>query len=130
MLLLIAISVISTTMTNTPATMQRSTADCTRGATDTRINQCLVARIHAVRTALTSALEREGVTLGTGSRPTSMVARAESDFERYVRTQCLAQANPYRGGSIVPIIFGRCEVALLSQRLMYVRHVSALVPPY
>ena len=43
----------------------------------------------------------------------------------YARQECLAQANPYQPGTIVPIIYGECVIEFYNQRLTYLRDAIA-----
>ena len=43
----------------------------------------------------------------------------------YAREECLAQANPYQPGTIVPILYGECVVGFYNQRLNYLRDTIA-----
>ena len=86
------------------------------------MNMCLTAQVRVTRSQLKGALDREAAALQSGSIQNGqrVVHAAESAYERYVRAECLAEANPYSGGTIYPIIFGNCEVSLLQERLALV----------
>jgi hypothetical protein len=43
----------------------------------------------------------------------------------YARDKCLAQANPYQPGTIVPILFGECVLNVYHQRLHFFRDTIA-----
>ncbi|HUV57765.1 MAG TPA: lysozyme inhibitor LprI family protein [Acidimicrobiales bacterium] len=89
---------------------------------DYQMNMCLTAQVRVTRSQLKGALDREAAALQSGSIQNGqrVVHAAESAYERYVRAECLAEANPYSGGTIYPIIFGNCEVSLLQERLALV----------
>jgi hypothetical protein len=40
----------------------------------------------------------------------------------YAHEECLAEANPYQPGTIVPILCGECALGLYNQRLDYLHH--------
>jgi hypothetical protein len=51
--------------------------------------------------------------------------RTQSTFRSYARQECLAEANPYQPGTIVPILYGECLIGLDNQRLVALRHAIA-----
>ena len=68
---------------------------------------------------MTSALARESVYLSSSAPSLGLriAQRAQSAFTTYVHRECLAEANPYQPGTIVPIVYGDCALALYRQRL-------------
>lgn len=125
--LVISVIIMSATA-STPSRASHSNAGATRNCqrfanlNDYQMNMCLVAQIRTTRTMLNTALHREAAALQSGSLQNGqrVVRASESAFDRYVRAECLAEANPYSGGTIYPIIFGDCEVSLLKGRLSLV----------
>jgi hypothetical protein len=51
--------------------------------------------------------------------------RTQSTFVAYAREECLAEANPYQPGTIVPILYGECVFGFYDQRLAYLHHAIA-----
>jgi uncharacterized protein YecT (DUF1311 family) len=95
--------------------------------TDFRIDQCLESDLRMMRTRMESSLREESVFLGYPSRSQDwrVAQRTQSTFLAYAREECLAQANPYQPGTIVPILFGECELQLFDQRLAYLHRTIA-----
>lgn len=89
---------------------------------DYQMNECLITEVAAIKVQLHVALGREAHHLisSTPKEATQVVDAAEASFEHYVRAECLAEANPYMGGTIFPTVFGGCEVTLYQQRLRLV----------
>lgn len=89
---------------------------------DYQLNECLIGQVASVRGKLKAALKIEAQNLKatTLSQAWKVVNAAEMSFEHYVRSECLAEANPYLGGTIYPITFGFCEVSLYDERLSLV----------
>lgn len=135
--LVIAILVLAGGPSTTPPT-RASTSTSPQKATscltdpnlnDYQMNQCLVEQIGRVRSELTVALRRETVGLSAVSNDSSiLMAGAEADFERFASNECLAEASPYTGGTIYPIIFGNCKLSLYGQRLRWVNQAILNFP--
>lgn len=66
---------------------------------------------------MTAAVRFEARYLGVSRRSGFLTQQAQKTFLTYARAECLAEANPYRGGTIYPIIFGECSLSLYRQRL-------------
>jgi hypothetical protein len=62
---------------------------------------------------------------GSLSQDRRVAQRTQSTFMAYARDECLAQANPYQPGTIVPILFGECVLDFYHQRLHYLRDTIA-----
>ncbi len=94
---------------------------------DYQLNECLIRQIASVKIKLKTALSLEATNLRstTLSQARQIVNAAENSFDHYVRSECLAEANPYMGGTIFPIIFGFCEISLYQQRLGLVEKQAA-----
>jgi uncharacterized protein YecT (DUF1311 family) len=90
--------------------------------TDYEIDQCLTTHIRAMTTRMESALRKESVYLryGSKSKDWRVAQRTQSTFVAYAHEECLTQSNPYQPGTIVPILYGECVVALYDQRLDYI----------
>ena len=115
----------SPTTTTTTTTLAIPLRECqtNKNLNDYRLNECLIEQIHLARVSLATVLRRESVYFGVPSPATGrrVVDAAQSAFQVYARKECLAQATPYTGGTIYPIVYGHCELSLLEQRLSLVR---------
>jgi uncharacterized protein YecT (DUF1311 family) len=93
-----------------------------RLTTDYQIDQCLTAKMHTLTTRMETALRSESPYLHYASRAQDwrVAQRTQNTFVAYAREECLAQANPYQPGTIVPILYGECVLKLFNQRLAYI----------
>ena len=117
----------STLQHRTPTTISTACND-NPNLNDYQMDMCLTKQIHTLRGAIAAALNRQ-ISLINASAPGQglpLVTAAQKDFDLYVRSECLAESAPYNGGTIVPIIFGNCEVSLYQQRLTLIRSQSSL----
>lgn len=114
--------VSSTSHATPPVATPLTSCQASGKLNDYQLNECLIARVAIIRAELNAALTREEHRLisSTLRQATGVVVAAQHSFDRYVRLECLAEANPYAGGTIYPIVFGFCEVSLLQQRLKLV----------
>jgi hypothetical protein len=97
-------------------------------ASDYQIDQCLESIIR-VRTAQMDMLSREEsdyFRYTTTIKDLRVARRIQSTFTSYARQECLAEANPYQTGTIVPILFGECEIGFFDQRLVVLRNAIAI----
>lgn len=110
---------VPTSLSETIPQRQCTTAE---NLNDYQMNECLITELTAIKAQLHDALGREAHHLisSTPKEAKQVVNAAEVSFEHYVRAECLAEANPYMGGTIFPIVFGSCEVTLYQQRLRLV----------
>lgn len=71
-----------------------------------------------------TSLREESVYLHYASRSQDwrVARRTQSTFMFYAHEECLAEANPYQPGTIVPILCGECALGLYNQRLDYLHH--------
>jgi len=125
--LVISVVIMSSTASTPPSAIRHNSGasrNCQNSANlnDYQMNMCLIAQVDSTRSLLNTALGHEAAVLQSGSirNGQQVVHAAESAYEHYVRAECLAEANPYSGGTIYPIIFGNCEVSLLQERLSLV----------
>ena len=106
-----------------------ATAPCQSSAltSDYQIDRCLEGKIREITSRMQTALRRESGYLryASPSQDWRVVQRTQRTFVAYAREECLAQTNPYRTGTIVPILYGECEVQLFDQRLAYIDHTIA-----
>lgn len=96
-------------------------------SSDYAIDQCLVSKMHVVTVQMNSLLRRESAYFhyASPSQDWRVAQRTQSTFMTYAREECLAQANPYQPGTIVPILFGECVLGLYGQRLHFLRETIA-----
>jgi uncharacterized protein YecT (DUF1311 family) len=105
-------------------TIALSQCQNSKNLNDYQMNMCLIEKVKIVRAALDSKLRTEAVALSATSPQDGarVVDAAQAAFETYRRRECLAEANPYTGGTIFPIVFGNCELSMYQQRLALVNH--------
>lgn len=72
---------------------------------------------------MTSALHQESKFLSFTSKSEGwrVAIEAQRAFMNYAHHECLAEANPYESGTIVPIIYGECALSLEMQRLTLIQ---------
>jgi uncharacterized protein YecT (DUF1311 family) len=94
---------------------------------DYQIDQCLEKGIRSMSRRMTASLQKESVYLryASPSQDWRVAQRTQATFVVYVRDECLSQANPYRSGTIVPILYGECVLQLYQQRLDNIQRVLA-----
>jgi hypothetical protein len=51
--------------------------------------------------------------------------RTQSTFMSYAREECLAGTKPYQPGTIVPILYGECVIAMYDQRVVLLHYAIA-----
>ena len=68
---------------------------------------------------MSSAVATESKYLGAKSKVQDLriEENAQLAFAKYAHDECTAQTNPYSSGTIAPIVFGECIIALDQQRL-------------
>jgi uncharacterized protein YecT (DUF1311 family) len=95
--------------------------------TDYQIDQCLESKIQAKTTQMDSLLRDESVYFHYAStvQDWRVARRTQSTFVSYAREECLAEANPYQPGTIVPILYGECVIGMYDQRVVYLHHAIA-----
>jgi uncharacterized protein YecT (DUF1311 family) len=64
---------------------------------------------------LTPALAKDSALFGA-----SAVDKVQAAWIQYRDNECELEQSPYEGGTIQPLIYGECEVALTVQRLQEV----------
>jgi uncharacterized protein YecT (DUF1311 family) len=98
-----------------------------RLTSDYEIDQCLESRIRVVTVQMDSLLRVESVYFlyASVAQDWRVARRTQSTFMAYARKECLAQANPYQPGTIVPILFGECVLGFYNQRVHYLRDTIA-----
>lgn len=94
---------------------------------DVQIDQCLESTIRSKTAQMETSLRGESVFFHYASKVQDwrVAQRTQSTFMSYARQECLAQANPYQPGTIVPIIYGECVIGFYNQRLTYLRDAIA-----
>ena len=115
---------IVTRSASTTTTLSCASARLT---SDYEIDQCLEAKIRVANIQMDSLLRRESIFFlyASHAQDWRVARRTQSTFMAYAREECLAQANPYQPGTIVPILFGECVLGLYHQRLHYLRDTIA-----
>ena len=121
---LVIVAGLFVTLALLPAAHTRTTSSLvdscsTATSTDVQINLCLDQKLRAMQGQMTSALRRESTYLSfnSPSQGLAVARRVQSAFTAYVHQECLAESNPYQPGTIVPIIYGDCALAVFRQRL-------------
>ena len=96
-------------------------------ASDVQIDQCLESAIKVQTAQMTSLLRDESSYFhyASAAQDWRVAQRTQSTFRSYARQECLAEANPYQSGTIVPIIYGECVIGLDNQRLAFLRRAVA-----
>jgi uncharacterized protein YecT (DUF1311 family) len=91
-----------------------------RLTTDYQIDHCLESKIQMKTDQMNSLLRKESVYFHYANRAADLrvAKRTQSTFMSYARQECLAQANPYQPGTIVPFIYGECVLNFYDQRLV------------
>jgi uncharacterized protein YecT (DUF1311 family) len=89
----------------------------------TAMDQCAALWLTKSRSVLARALVRERTKL-----PAKSVNAAQAAWVAYRSAECSAEAAPYRGGSIYPLIYLNCEVDLTNARSAQIQHVIANLP--
>jgi hypothetical protein len=126
---LIAVLVLRPEKTATTSVSSTTTVPCASAqlTSDYLIDQCLESKIRVVTIQIDSLLRMESVYFryASHSQDWRVAQRTQSTFMTYAREECLAQANPYQPGTIVPILFGECVLGFYNQRLHYLRDTIA-----
>ncbi len=126
---LIAVLVLRPEKTATTSVSSTTTLPCASAqlTSDYEIDQCLESKIRFVTVQMDSLLRKESVYFRYAARSQDwrVAQRTQSTFMTYAREECLAQANPYQPGTIVPILYGECVVGFYNQRLHYLRDTIA-----
>jgi uncharacterized protein YecT (DUF1311 family) len=96
-------------------------------ASDVQIDQCLESKIRVKTAQMDSLLRDESVYFHYAStvQDWRVARRTQSTFISFARQECLAEANPYQPGTIVPIIYGECVIGMYDQRVVYLHHAIA-----
>ena len=107
---LIAVLVLRPEKTATTSVSSTTTLPCASAqlTSDYLIDQCLESKIRVVTVQMDSLLRKESVYFryAAMSQDWRVAQRTQSTFMTYAREECLAQANPYQPGTIVPILYG------------------------
>jgi len=126
---LVAVLVLRPEKTVTRSASTTTTLPCASAqlTSDYEIDQCLGSKIRVMTVQMDSLLRMESVYFHYAShaRDWRVARRTQSTFMTYARGECLAQANPYQPGTIVPILFGECVLGFYHQRLHYLRDTIA-----
>jgi len=118
-------STVPVRVTTTTTTLPCSSAKL---SSDSQIDQCLESIIRVQTTQMDSLLRQESVFFHYASKLQDwhVAQRTQATFLSYARQECLAEANPYQQGTIVPILFGECEVGFYGQRLVFLHNAIAI----
>jgi len=126
---LVAVLVLRPDKTAATSVSSTTTLPCASAqlTSDYEIDQCLESKIRFVTVQMDSLLRKESVYFRYAARSQDwrVAQRTQSTFMTYAREECLAQANPYQPGTIVPILYGECVVGFYNQRLHYLRDTIA-----
>ena len=76
---------------------------------------------------MNTLLRKESVYFRYASKPRDwrVAEKTQATFMSYAREECLAQVNPYRTGTISPILYGECVLGFYNQRVTYLRDTIA-----
>ena len=126
---LVAVLVLRPDKTAATSVSSTTTLPCASAqlTSDYEIDQCLESKIRFVTVQMDSLVRKESVYFRYAARSQDwrVAHRTQSTFMTYAREECLAQANPYQPGTIVPILYGECVVGFYNQRLHYLRDTIA-----
>jgi len=87
------------------------------------MNQCAALWLSHAQARLAKLLSRERTKL-----PRASVNTSQGAWIAYRNAECSAEAAPYRGGSIYPLIYLTCEVYVTDARTALIQHVLANLP--
>ncbi|MGO9581768.1 MAG: lysozyme inhibitor LprI family protein [Acidimicrobiales bacterium] len=87
------------------------------------LDRCAASQVTQLDRELTRALSVEGAYFGH-----SGVARTESKWVAFMKSECSLETRPYSGGSIRPVVYGDCERGLLVSRIAEIRSVLNSLP--
>lgn len=97
---------------------------CVKAAkSQTAMNECAALWLSNAQTGLSRALARERKRL-----PVKSVNASQAAWITYRNAECRAEAAPYRGGSVYPLIYLNCQVSLTEARTTQIQHVIATLP--
>jgi len=115
-----SVSASVVTTTSVPCSSKQLTSDYL-------IDQCLESKIRAKTAQMDSLLREESVFFHYAStvQDWRVARRTQSTFMSYAREECLAEANPYQPGTIVPILYGECVIGMYDQRVVYLHRAIA-----
>jgi uncharacterized protein YecT (DUF1311 family) len=109
----------STSSTTTPVISYNRSCE-KKALTQVALDECAARELAELQQQLTPALRKEGAAYGSAS-----VSEAQSEWVTFRHSECSLEANAYQGGSIQPLIYGECAIALTVQRLQEVRSALA-----
>ena len=87
------------------------------------MDECAASQARQLQAELGNAVRVESKVLGSRA-----VFPAEATWQSFLGDECTAEEKPFRGGSIVPLIYGECEIRLLMGRISDIRTVVTDVP--
>jgi uncharacterized protein YecT (DUF1311 family) len=120
--LLSAVAVASGAASEEPRV--RLDRSCEKTAKSQRaLDECAYSELDQLRPQLAAALSAEVARYGK-----RIVNEAEAQWLAFRAAECRLEAGIYTGGSIYPLIYTSCEVALTSARIAEVRQVVANTP--
>lgn len=87
------------------------------------MDECVGNEVAELDTQLSQELSKEGADYGAAA-----VGAVQAEWTKFRDSQCTLEANFYKGGTIQPMIYGECVIALTEQRLQEVRNALAEQP--
>ena len=79
------------------------------------MDECAQSELRQVQSQLTTLLNKEATMFGRKA-----VNKVESQWRQFRNSECALEAAPNKGGTIVPLVIGECEVQLTVQRIQAV----------
>lgn len=113
-----------TTVTASIATTTTLPCSSSKLLSDAQIDECLDSSIRVMTTHMDSLLREESsfFRYANKAKDLQVARRTQSTFMSYAHQECLAEANPYQPGTIVPILYGECVIGFYHQRLAVLQH--------
>jgi uncharacterized protein YecT (DUF1311 family) len=103
-------------------TAASSYKDCLRHANTTVATEdCIKAERKRLAAALTAAYDRVAARPDLGSHRTALLATAQRAWKRYARADCDFNGSLVSGGTLEPVVVGKCLVARETDRLAALR---------
>jgi uncharacterized protein YecT (DUF1311 family) len=96
--------------------------DCLRRATTTVATEdCIKTERARLATALSATYARVASRPGLGTRRAAQLAAGQRAWLRYERADCDFNGSLVSGGTLEPVVFGKCVVARERERLAVLR---------
>ncbi len=84
------------------------------------MDRCAGKEVAELDKQLSQALNKDAALYGSAA-----VDAVQSEWVKFRASECSLEERTYKGGSIQPLIYGECEIALTVQRLQQVREALA-----